>query len=252
VGVPNKPDAGRPLTTGFLVLDKPSGISSMQAISIVRGKAGGAKTGHAGTLDPLATGVLVVALGRATKLIDRFMETDKRYVTQIDLSAFSTTDDLEGELEPVEAPRPPSLDDVRLALGAFTGAFAQRPPAYSAVKVRGRRAYKLARAGHEVTLPARPVVMHSVIVTGYEYPLLELQLHCGKGLYVRSLARDLGTALGTGGFCRSIRRTAVGPFTESMAVPLDRVPEPLTEDHLIPVDDAVQRLQKPGESSASS
>jgi len=215
----------------------------MQAVAIVRRLAGGAKTGHAGTLDPLATGVLVLAIGRATKIIDCLMRTSKRYRTTIDLSAFSTTDDLEGELTPIDVadiPRPAAID---AAVARFRGEILQRPPAFSAMKVGGRRAYQLARRGETVDIPERRVTIHSIDVVRYEWPALELDVHCGKGTYIRSLARDIGRTLGTGGHCASIRRTAVGPFDESIAMSLDDVPEPLTEDHLIPVDRALAMVE---------
>jgi tRNA pseudouridine55 synthase len=217
----------------------------MAAVATVRRRAGGARTGHAGTLDPLATGVLVLALGRATKVIDRLMATDKRYRTTIDLSAFSPTDDLEGELEPVPVARPPSAGEVRAALDRFTGEIEQQPPAFSAVKVDGRRAYKLARRGEPVSIPARRVRIHTISLVRYEWPILELDVHCAKGVYIRRLARDLGTALGTGGHCTAIRRTAVGPFTIDMATPLEQVPEPLAADHLIDVEAALRMIGPP-------
>jgi tRNA pseudouridine55 synthase len=234
---------GERTIAGILVVDKPAGFTSMDAVALVRGKAGGAKTGHAGTLDPLATGVLVIALGRATKQIDRFMATDKRYRTVIDLSALTVTDDLEGSRVEVQVAAPPSEGDVRAALGTFVGAIWQRPPAHSAVKVDGRRAYALSRQGHEPDLAPRKVVVHQLDLVGYDWPLLEVDIRCAKGFYVRSLARDLGRALGTGGHCRSLRRTAVGPFTEAESVRLDDVPVPLEQAHLIPIDDALRRLE---------
>jgi tRNA pseudouridine55 synthase len=242
---PNKPPAGkpRPGTTGILVLDKPRGISSMTAVAVVRRRAGGARTGHAGTLDPLATGVLVLALGRATKVIDRLMATDKRYRTEIDLAAFTSTDDLEGERAEVAVEVPPDEPRVRAVLGEFVGEISQRPPAFSAVKVSGRRAYKLARAGETVELPPRPATIHAIDLVRYDWPILEIDVHCAKGVYIRSLARDIGVALGTGGHCVSLRRTAVGPFDEAMAIALDDVPEPLTEADLIPIDEALAMVE---------
>jgi tRNA pseudouridine55 synthase len=211
----------------------------MAVVAAVRRKARGTKTGHAGTLDPLATGVLVLALGKATKVIDRLMATDKRYRTTIDLSAFTTTDDLEGEATPIPIERPPSENEIRAALRRFVGAIEQRPPAFSAVKVEGRRAYKLARRGEAVELPPRPVAVHDLELRAYDWPMVEIAIHCAKGFYVRSLARDLGEALGTGGHCRTIRRTAVGPFTEEMAIALDDVPEPLIESDMMPIETAL-------------
>lgn len=218
----------------------------MRAVEIVRRRAGGAKTGHAGTLDPLATGVLVLALGKATKLINHLMDTQKRYRTAIDLTAFTTTDDVEGERTEIATASPPDEGAVRSVLARFVGTFPQRPPAFSAVKVKGRRAYKLARRGKPAEIPARPVTVHAIELIGYDWPVIELDIHCDKGFYVRSLARDLGIALGTGGHCASIRRTAVGPFTLEMAMKLDEVPEPLTQERLIAPDEAMRMVDATG------
>ncbi len=219
------------------------GISSMTAVEVVRRKAGNTKTGHAGTLDPRATGVLVLALGSATKLINRLMDTDKRYRTAIDLRAFTTTDDLEGEATPVDVAQPPTIEQVRAALLQFVGNIMQRPPQFSAMKVDGKRAYKMARKGETVEIAARPVVVHSIELLRYEWPFVEIAMHCEKGVYVRSLARDLGEALGTGGHCTAIHRSAVGPFNETMAVPLDEVPQPLTQEHLMTQEQALAMLR---------
>lgn len=233
----------RPPLCGILVLDKPAGISSMRAVAVVRRRAGKTKTGHAGTLDPLATGVLVLALGRATKIIDRLMDTDKRYRTEIDLSAFTDTDDMEGDREVIAIETPPDEAQLRNALPAFVGEIMQRPPAFSAVKIGGRRAYKLARAGQPVEIPPRRVIVYGIDLIRYEWPIVDLAIHCAKGFYVRRLARDLGLALGTGGHCRSIRRTAVGPFVIDKAISLEAVPDPLDQGHLISVDDALEMVR---------
>lgn len=212
----------------------------MQAVATVRRRAGGAKTGHAGTLDPLASGILVMALGRATKCIDQIMQTDKRYRTDIDLSAFTSTDDAEGERDDVEVESPPTRAKIEQALQQFLGDIQQIPPAHSAVKIGGRRAYKLARAGQSLTLGPRSVHISDLRLAAYDWPIATVEIDCGKGVYVRSLARDLGKALGTGGHCASLRRTAVGPFDESMAIALDDVPEPLPAESLMSVEQALQ------------
>ncbi len=242
MGRPNKPP--RPVITGVLVLDKPAGITSMDAVAAVRKKAGGAKTGHAGTLDPLATGVLVLVLGKATKCVDQIMATDKRYATVIDLTAFTTTDDLEGERTEVDIAQPPSESAVRSMLDKFTGRIMQRPPQRSAVKIGGRRAYALSRRGEQVDLPPRPVDVYSLEILRYDWPEVELAVHCGKGTYIRSIARELGVALGTGGHCQSLRRLGVGPFDEDGAISLAQVPEPLTEQDLIPIDVAIRSINE--------
>ena len=236
----NKPP--RPTTCGVLILDKPLGLTSMSAVAAVRSKAGGPRTGHAGTLDPLATGVLLIAMGKATKQIDKFMATTKRYTTTIDLSAFTNTDDLEGERTEVQVVNPPSQEQIADVLPQFTGKIMQRPPARSAIKIDGQRAYKLDRSGVKVEIPPRSIEIFDLQVRNYEWPLLDLYVHCGKGTYIRSLARNIGEALGTGGHCKSIRRTAVGPFTIENAIELDDVPQPLTEADLIPLDEALGLL----------
>ena len=226
--------AGAPDLAGFLILDKPEPLSSMQAIAVVRRRAGRARTGHAGTLDPLATGILVVALGRpATRLIDRFMNTTKRYRTIVDLSAFTETDDREGERQVIEVESPPTRERVEEALSRFEGTIQQRPPAFSAIKIDGKRAYARARRGEDVRPEPRAVTIHRIKLLEYAWPAAEIEMLTAKGVYVRSVARDLGLALGTGGYCRTLRRTAVGPFDEAMATSLDDVPEPIEQADLI-------------------
>lgn len=228
---------------GMLVLDKPIGMTSMTAVSIVRRRVG-AKAGHAGTLDPLATGVLVIAVGAATKSLDRFMRTRKGYRTEVDLSAFTATDDREGDPEPVEVITPPDADAIERVLAErFTGEFLQTPPAFSAKKVDGRRAYQTARRGGDPRLEPRPVRVHDIRLESYAWPLATISIACDKGFYVRSLARELGGVLGTGGHCASIRRTAVGPFTLDDAIALDDLPDPLAADRLLPLATAMSRLE---------
>ena len=229
--------------SGFLVVDKPIGPSSMRAVAVVRRRGGGIKTGHAGTLDPRASGVLVLGLGKATKLLERVVATAKGYETEVDLSIRTATDDLEAEPEIVDVAEPPTRDMVAEALMQFTGDIMQKPPIFSAIKVGGRRAYALARQDKPVDLPLRPVRVDELTLLDYAWPIATISIACGKGFYVRSLARDLGIALNTGGCCRNIRRTAVGPFTIDEAVHLDDVPEPLGEADLISIDDALSRLE---------
>ncbi|MCZ6835430.1 MAG: tRNA pseudouridine(55) synthase TruB [Planctomycetota bacterium] len=235
----------QPPPVGVLVLDKPEGISSMKAVAIVRARANRAKTGQAGTLDPLATGVLVLALGRAaTKHIDAMMGTDKRYHTLINLEAFTNTDDREGEREMVEVASPPDEETVRQAIRGFVGEIMQKPPAFSAIKIDGRRAYKQARKGEVVDIPARAVIAYGIDLIRYDWPEVELEVHCAKGFYIRSLARNLGESLRTGGYCLSIRRTGVGPFTIDQAMALDDVPNPLKLEDLIPIETALERIAR--------
>ncbi|MEE2907960.1 MAG: tRNA pseudouridine(55) synthase TruB [Planctomycetota bacterium] len=234
---------------GFLVLDKSPGISSMKALSRVRvlsrDTAPGAKSGHAGTLDPLATGVLVIGIGRpATRLLSRIVGASKRYRTEIDLSAFSPSDDLEREPEPVSIDTPPTREVVEATLAEFHGCIQQSPPAFSAIKVDGKRAYHLARDDKLDALPSRPIQVYGLTLVDYQWPLATIDIHCGKGFYVRSLARDLGLALGTGGYCRLIHRTAVGPFTIEQAKSLAELPIELQQQDLIGIEDALAMLEQ--------
>jgi tRNA pseudouridine55 synthase len=239
----SRPNKARATIHGILVLDKPIGLSSMEAATACRTRAGGAKVGHAGTLDPLATGILVLAFGDATRHINRIMATDKRYRTVFDLSAFTISGDREHEPEPVAVAATPDEAMVRDRLRAFQGLISQQPPMFSAISIGGERAYQLARAGQTVDMPFRRVVVHRIDVIRYAWPDLELDILCGKGFYVRSLARDLGLALGTGGHVKSLRRTAVGPFDESMAIRLDDVPRPLEQHHLMPLEEAMRKVE---------
>jgi len=217
---------------GVIIIDKPIGPTSMRVVERVRRAAAGARCGHAGTLDPLATGVLVVALGRATREIERLMAGPKRYETEIDLSATTNTLDSEGERQPVDIAQAPSRAALDTALATMRGTFLQTPPAFSAVKIGGRRAYALARGGRAEEPPPRPVHVHELEVLEFDFPIVRLRIRCEKGFYVRSLARDLGTALGTGGYCRAIRRTAVEPYTLADAIPLDDLPARLGPEHV--------------------
>jgi tRNA pseudouridine55 synthase len=219
-----------------LVVDKPVGPSSMAVCSMVRGclRRYGAprkiKVGHGGTLDPLASGVLVVLVGKATRLCDAIMAGEKEYLAHVDLAHVSTTDDREGVLTRVDVEAAPTRESVERALAGFTGVIMQTPPIYSAVHVDGKRAYELARQGRDVPLKPREVSVREIRVVAYEYPRLVLDIACGKGVYVRSLARDLGRALGCGGYLTALRRTRVGVHTLNGAVTLDAVRrgEPLT------------------------
>lgn len=225
---------------GLIVVDKPLGLSSMDVVRRVRRAAGGAKTGHAGTLDPLATGVVICCLGRATRAAERLMGLPKVYEAAVDLSAFTTTDDREGEPKPVEVASPPTAAEIDRACRRFVGRIEQTPPAFSAVHVDGQRAYKLARRGEAVEIPTKTVRIDAIDVLSYDWPLLNVRVHCGRGTYIRSLARDLGVALGTGGHLASLRRTAVGPYTLAIAVPIERCERPITQDDLLPIPDEPQ------------
>lgn len=223
---------------GLLVVDKPLGLSSMDVVRVVRRAAGHCKTGHAGTLDPLATGVLICCLGCATRRVDELMGMTKVYETTVDLSAFTSTDDAEGERQEVGVARQPAATEIRTALDVLTGTIEQTPPAYSAIKVGGQRAYKLARKGDDLVLPSRFVRIDAIEMIGYDWPLLRIVVTCGKGTYIRSLARQIGGLLGTGGHLTALRRTAVGPYTIDRAVKLDDVLSPLMPEHLTEAEES--------------
>lgn len=232
-----------PTPAGFLVVDKPYRLSSTSVVTVVKARLrhGGApkriKVGHGGTLDPLASGVLVILIGKATKLCDRVMLGTKTYLATIDLSRTSTTDDLEGDLVDVDVSAVPSRDAVEHVLASqFTGTIMQTPPIHSAIFVNGKRSYDLARKGHDVVLDARPVRIDAITIERYDYPELKIAVACGKGTYIRSLARDIGAALSCGGVLTALRRTRVGVFDLSRAYTLDDVPDPLLQEHLLPLD----------------
>jgi len=220
---------------GLLIVNKPPIISSMGIVSRVRGRARGARTGHAGTLDPLATGVLIMGLGRATKQLDSLMALEKQYTTTIDLSITNASFDLELEAADVQVTSPPDREAVESVLEGFTGTCMQAPPIYSAIKRDGTKSYERARKDPDdhFELEPRPVELHELHLLDYDWPRVNLSIRCGKGFYVRSLARDLGLALDTGGVCTSIHRNAIGPFTDELAVDFDDIPDPLEQEHLL-------------------
>jgi len=218
---------------GLLIVDKPIGWSSMDVIRRIRHATDRCKAGHAGTLDPLATGIVVCCLGKATKLVDSLMIQHKVYETRVDLSAFTQTDDMEGTREEVAVKEPPSRDQITQALKQLTGNIEQIPPAYSAIHINGQRAYKLARKGETVEIDPRTVTVHRIELLTYQWPFADLKINCGKGTYIRSIARDLGKLLNTGGHCASLRRTAVGDYTLEKAIPGSRLEQPITQDDLI-------------------
>lgn len=213
---------------GFLVVDKPGDMTSRDVVDIAqRWFPRRTKVGHAGTLDPLATGVLVLCVGAATKLVARVQEMGKTYRSRILLGFTSDTDDAEGTLTAQQTGVIPSEAAIRESLPKFVGEILQQPPRVSALKVAGRRAYDLARQGLEVNLEPRPVRVDAIRMLAYEWPHLDLEIDCGKGTYIRSIARDVGALLGCGGLVQALRRTRIGRFTVEMGVGLDSPPQTL-------------------------
>lgn len=208
---------------GWVVLDKPLGLGSTPAVGRVRRLFDAQKAGHGGTLDPLATGVLPIALGEATKTVPFVMDGRKQYRFTLRFGEARSTEDLEGAVTATSDVRP---DDaaIRAALPAFVGTITQRPPAYSALKVDGQRAYDLARAGETVDLAPRQVVIERLELVGRpDVDHADFVVDCGKGTYIRSLGRDLALALGTVGHLSALRRTAAGPFREEAAISLSKL-----------------------------
>ena len=229
---------------GLLNVDKPGGMTSREVVNRIQGRLPRhTRIGHAGTLDPLATGVLVICIGAATRLIEYVQRMTKTYQARIRLGARSDTNDADGKIEPLAVSEPPESRVVAKVLAAFVGDIQQTPPAYSAARISGRRAYHLARSGQEVSLPERPVKIYGLDLQGYNYPWLDLEVRCGKGTYIRSLARDLGERLGCGGIVETLRRTRVGPFEAASAIALDLHPSEIPE-RLLPLSLAVMDLPR--------
>lgn len=225
---------------GILVVDKPRGLTSRAAVDrVVRLVGRRVKVGHAGTLDPLASGVLVVCVGPATRLVEEVQSLPKSYRTVVRLGARSDTLDADGRIQAVEHPRVPSPEEVAAAVAPLVGEIDQLPPEYSALKVGGRRAYDLVRAGQAVELAPRRVRIDRIGVIRYEWPWLELEVDCGSGTYIRSIARDVGEALGCGGLVDVLLRTRIGPYTLEDAVELDELSVESLPGRLRPMAEAV-------------
>ena len=212
--------------SGLVIVDKSAALTSHDVVARVRRIAGTRKVGHAGTLDPMATGVLVIGLEKATRLLGYLTLTEKEYRATIRLGQSTTTDDAEGEITGGST-RPVPDDELITAVSSLTGQIMQVPPHVSAIKVNGQRAYKLTRAGAAPELAARPVTVHEFTITGRRDMDVDATIRCSSGTYIRSLARDLGTALGTGGHLTALRRTRVGPYSEADARSLDILNERL-------------------------
>jgi len=222
---------------GVLNVDKPPGVSSARVVSQVkRLLPRGTKIGHAGTLDPFATGVLLLLVGKATKLCERLMDEPKQYEATVKLGTTTPTDDPESPETPTPGAAPVTEDLLRAAVAAHVGDVAQRPPAFSALKVEGRRAYDLARAGQAVELKPRTVRIYGIELLEYAWPFVRLRIDCGRGTYIRAVARDVGGSLGVGGHLTQLRRTRVGPFDAADAVSCDQLRLDGIAPHLRPFD----------------
>lgn len=228
---------------GILIINKPSDWTSFDVVAKIRNKLNVKKVGHTGTLDPMATGVLVLCLGKATKLAQQITGTDKEYIGEITLGATSDTDDAEGKIttndqcptlptgRQVTNDQLPDLEKIQNVLGKFQGTIMQIPPIFSAKKIKGQRAYKLARQGKEVKLKPVEITIHEMELLAYKWPIVRLRILCSKGTYIRSLARDIGKELGVGGYLSKLERTKVGNYTIDQSVSIEEA----NEENVIPV-----------------
>ncbi|MFV0532519.1 MAG: tRNA pseudouridine(55) synthase TruB [Cumulibacter sp.] len=243
-------------TGGLVVIDKSAGMTSHDVVARVRRIAGTRKVGHAGTLDPMATGVLVLGMGRATKLLGYVMGHDKTYSATVRLGERTTTDDRDGELTDAIDASAITENQIRGAFEAQVGLISQVPSAVSAIKVQGRRAYDLVRAGEQVDLAAREVRIASIDITGIARGRradIDIVVRCSAGTYIRAIARDVGSALGVGGHLTALRRTAIGEIDVAAALTLDELADRVESGAgavVVPLDDAVRRTFRSRELSA--
>jgi tRNA pseudouridine55 synthase len=232
---------------GVVVLDKPGGMSSNQLLQKVKRLYNAEKAGHTGSLDPLATGVLPICLGEATKVSQYLLEADKGYVAHVRLGETTETGDAQGQStwsQPVPALDSPGLEVV---LAAFVGEIEQEPPVYSALKQDGVPLYKLARAGKEIRSKLRTITIHSIRLVEWQSPTLVIEVYCSKGTYIRTLAEDIGRRIGCGAHITALRRCKAGPFTLADATTLDtleNLAEAELDAQLVPVDQAIENLPR--------
>ena len=203
---------------GIINIDKPSGITSMDVVRKIRSASGVKKVGHGGSLDPLATGVIPVAIGKATRLLEYFLMSNKSYIARIHFGKTTDTFDSEGEIISTNVDPPLDINVIEKTMNSFRGEIEQTPPPFSAIKKNGRRLYDLARRGLDTYIEPRNVTVNEIKIINYEPPILDLFIRCGKGFYVRSLANDLGKILGCGGYLNDLKRTSLGNFEISKSI----------------------------------
>ncbi len=216
---------------GILNIDKPSGKTSYRVVALVKQLSGERRVGHAGTLDPLATGVLPVCLGQATRIVEFLADATKTYRAGIELGIATDTYDASGRITQQEDPSGILREQVEKALASFRGVILQTPPMYSAIKHQGKKLYELARAGITVERKSRPVTIHNLDIVGFQSPLVTIEVECGKGTYIRSLAHDLGQILGCGANLKSLVRLRYGPFDIENAVSVPRLEDAFRRGH---------------------
>jgi tRNA pseudouridine55 synthase len=231
---------------GIFNVDKPAGMTSHDVVAVVRKISGESRVGHAGTLDPMATGVLLICIGQATRVVEYLTEHDKKYHARIRLGVETDTYDATGTVV-AEKQVSVTKDQVEEALAGFSGRISQQPPAYSAIKQNGVPLYKLARQGIDVETEPREVEIYSILLTAFTLPDLEIDIHCSKGTYVRSLAHDLGARLGCGAHLAALTRTASGQFILENTIGLDRLKDAFAnhfaEQFLNPIDEALLQFE---------
>ncbi len=227
---------------GLLNINKPQGLTSRDVVNRVQRLVRPVKVGHAGTLDPLATGVLVVGVGSATRLVEYVQRMKKVYDAEFLLGRTSDTEDVEGDVVPLENPPEPTLSQIESLLPRFVGRIEQVPPVFSALKVKGKRAYDLARRGESFKLEPRPVTIYAIKLLDFQYPQLRLEITCGSGTYIRSLGRDLAVALGSGAVMSNLDRTAIGDFRTGNTCQVDELTADRLAEQLLPARLAVADL----------
>ena len=229
---------------GLLNVNKPAGMTSRDVVNRIQPLVKPDKIGHAGTLDPLATGVLLVTVGQATRLEEFLHRLEKRYLATFLFGRRSDTEDITGTVEELANPPVPSHEQLCKILPHFVGEIDQTPPAYSALKVQGRRAYQLARQGKEVSLVPRKVQIHAIDLVRYAYPEMALDIRCGSGTYIRSLGRDIASDLGTQAVMSTLERTAIGPFRLENAVALSVLQPGRVPEHLRPPQEGLPEMPR--------
>ncbi len=222
---PSRRRGGPPIVSGIVNLYKPRWESSAQYVYKLRGVYGERKVGHAGTLDPFADGVVIGCIGRGTKLVEQIMTLPKRYHTTLQLGVTNGSFDPEQPFEPVEGATPCTSKDLEAVLTNMRGEIDQAPPAFSAVKIDGRPSYRMARKGDDGDRPMKRVMIYRNEIVRFEWPHVELEITCGRGTYIRAIARDIGKALGCGAVCETLTRTAVGPFRVEKSLRLGQLGE---------------------------
>ncbi|MEK6248764.1 MAG: tRNA pseudouridine(55) synthase TruB [Planctomycetales bacterium] len=227
---------------GLINVNKPAGITSRRVVDQIQRLVRPAKAGHAGTLDPLATGVLVVCVGQATRLIEYVQQMKKEYRGTFLLGCSSPSEDTESEVTHLDDPLIPTLQQIQQAIGQWTGLILQRPPAFSALKVGGRRAYQLARQGQLDPLPPRELTIYQLRVVDYQYPKLVLDITCSSGTYIRSLGRDLAETLGTQAVMSALARTAIGGFRLEDACQTELLDQQSLRQNILPSARAIEGL----------